>query len=189
MTVMSRRGVTPRCRSAWIATRPATTPAAPSKLPPCGTELRCEPMTMCFALGIDAGQGHVEVGGRVAARSSGPSPPPLSRRSRGRAVRPGHRCRATRPARRAHRDEVGRTGPAANSRDAWTAARIRSASGVGDLGLLHVIGCRHVRVPSGVLEYAGTPSVANGPKRTIVVWLDTQWCANRPALQRSSWLS
>ena len=37
MTVRSQAGVMPRRRSAATATSPATTPAAPSKLPPCGT--------------------------------------------------------------------------------------------------------------------------------------------------------
>ena len=44
MTVMSHRGWNPVPFNALIAISPATTPAAPSKLPPSQTELRCDPM-------------------------------------------------------------------------------------------------------------------------------------------------
>jgi hypothetical protein len=44
MTVMSQRGWNPLSFSALIAISPATTPAAPSKLPPFQTESRCDPM-------------------------------------------------------------------------------------------------------------------------------------------------
>ena len=55
ITVTSRAGTIDSACSAAIAARPAITPAAPSKLPPLGTESTCEPISQAGAFGSRPG--------------------------------------------------------------------------------------------------------------------------------------
>ncbi len=66
ITVRSAASVMPSRCNAATATSPATTPAAPSKLPPWGTEFEMRAHQDGRRGAVAAGQSHVKIGGGVA---------------------------------------------------------------------------------------------------------------------------